>query len=111
MNDVERTTTALGRNAEPLLNDGRELLGSGKKLAHALASDDQLERYRSATRDLTDAAARAKHLAGDAEAIMGHVQKGKGTLGALVMDEAVYDDLQELLRDLKHNPWKFFWRQ
>ena len=25
--------------------------------------------------------------------------------------QAVYDDLQEMLRDLKHNPWKFFWRQ
>jgi phospholipid/cholesterol/gamma-HCH transport system substrate-binding protein len=32
-------------------------------------------------------------------------------VGALVMDEALYDDLQELLRDLKNNPWKFFWRQ
>jgi phospholipid/cholesterol/gamma-HCH transport system substrate-binding protein len=27
------------------------------------------------------------------------------------MDEALYDDLQEMLRDLKHNPWKFFWKQ
>ena len=32
-------------------------------------------------------------------------------VGALVMDEAIYDDLQELLRDLKHNPWKFFWKE
>ena len=23
----------------------------------------------------------------------------------------IYDDLQELIRDLKHNPWKFFWRE
>jgi phospholipid/cholesterol/gamma-HCH transport system substrate-binding protein len=28
-----------------------------------------------------------------------------------MMDEAVYDDLQELIRDLKHNPWKFFWKE
>ncbi len=33
-----------------------------------------------------------------------HVKDGRGTVGALVMDEAVYDDLQEMLRDLKHNP-------
>jgi phospholipid/cholesterol/gamma-HCH transport system substrate-binding protein len=39
------------------------------------------------------------------------VKSGKGTVGALVMDEALYDDLQEMLRDLKHNPWKFFWKQ
>jgi len=27
------------------------------------------------------------------------------------MDEEIYDDVQEMLRDLKHNPWKFFWRE
>jgi phospholipid/cholesterol/gamma-HCH transport system substrate-binding protein len=27
------------------------------------------------------------------------------------MDEQLYDDIQELARDLKHNPWKFFWRE
>ncbi|MFZ5897334.1 MAG: MlaD family protein [Myxococcota bacterium] len=111
MNDVERTAASVGRNVDPLLSDGRELVASGKKIAHALGSDEQLERYRTATRDLTDAAAEAKHLAKGAQAVVSHVQKGKGTLGALVMDEAVYDDLQEMLRDLKHNPWKFFWRQ
>ena len=34
-----------------------------------------------------------------------------GSVGALVMDEAIYDDLQEMVRDLKHNPWKFLWRE
>jgi phospholipid/cholesterol/gamma-HCH transport system substrate-binding protein len=28
-----------------------------------------------------------------------------------VMDEAIYDDVQEMVRDLKHNPWKFLWRE
>jgi phospholipid/cholesterol/gamma-HCH transport system substrate-binding protein len=111
MNDVERTAASVGRNVDPLLSDSRELVATTKKVAQALGSDEQLERYRTATRDLTDAAAQAKHLASDAQAVVSHVQKGKGTLGALVMDEAVYDDLQEMLRDLKHNPWKFFWKQ
>jgi len=111
MNDVERTASSVGKNIDPLLTDGRELLTSGKKLAHALTSDEQLERYRTTTRDVSEAAAQAKQIAGNAQALMAHVQKGKGTVGALVMDEAVYDDLQELLRDLKHNPWKLFWRQ
>jgi phospholipid/cholesterol/gamma-HCH transport system substrate-binding protein len=111
LNDVERTTGALGQNLPPLLNDSREMVASGKKLASTLASDEQLERYRSATRDIGDAASQAKRLAHDAQSLVAHVQQGKGTVGALVMDEALYDDLQEMLRDLKHNPWKFFWRQ
>ena len=32
-------------------------------------------------------------------------------MGSLVMDEAIYDDVQEMVRDLKHNPWKFFWKE
>ncbi|MBI5499568.1 MAG: MCE family protein [Deltaproteobacteria bacterium] len=39
------------------------------------------------------------------------IQRGEGTVGALIMDEQIFDDLKELIRDLKHNPWKFFWRE
>ena len=47
----------------------------------------------------------------DAETIVGQMKRGKGTVGALMMDEQLYDDLQEMVRDVKHNPWKFFWRE
>ncbi|MBN1772687.1 MAG: MCE family protein [Deltaproteobacteria bacterium] len=43
--------------------------------------------------------------------IVRNIQRGEGTVGALLADEQIYDDLKELIRDLKHNPWKFFWRE
>ncbi len=33
---------------------------------------------------------------------------GKGSLGALLSDREMYDDLVELLKDIKRNPWKLF---
>ena len=36
---------------------------------------------------------------------------GEGTLGALVMDRAIYDDLREMLLDLKRRPWKVIWKE
>lgn len=33
---------------------------------------------------------------------------GKGSLGALLADREMYDDLVELLKDIKRNPWKLF---
>ncbi len=111
MNDVEHSTSVMSKNIEPMLSDGRVVLSDGKKLTQALASEQQIARYQAMTRDAADAAASAKGLAKDAEGLMQHVKDGRGTVGALVMDEAVYDDLQEMLRDLKHNPWKFFWKQ
>ena len=34
-----------------------------------------------------------------------------GTVGGMVTDPEVYDDLKDLLRDLKRNPWKLMWRE
>lgn len=110
-NDAERVSSSMSKNIGPFMTDGRELIADGRRLAQALGSEEQVARYKSITRDLGDAASRAKAVTGEAQALVGRVQQGKGTIGALIMDEAVYDDLQELLRDLKHNPWKFFWRE
>jgi phospholipid/cholesterol/gamma-HCH transport system substrate-binding protein len=49
-------------------------------------------------------------MATDGQAILANVKKGKGTVGAMLMDDALYDDLQTLVRDLKRNPWKFLWK-
>jgi phospholipid/cholesterol/gamma-HCH transport system substrate-binding protein len=110
-NDVERTLSTLEKNSGPLLVESRGLVTDARKITAVLAADDQLERYRTTMRDLARAAGDARRLAAGAGTLVDHVKQGKGTVGALVMDEAVYDDLQEMLRDLKHNPWKFFWRQ
>jgi len=61
--------------------------------------------------DVAEVASKAKSMTGDAQAILSHMKRGKGTVGALVMDEQLFDDLQEMARDLKHNPWKFLWRE
>jgi phospholipid/cholesterol/gamma-HCH transport system substrate-binding protein len=111
LNDVERSAAVTSQSLGPLLNDSQKFVSDAQRLAAALANDGQLERYRAITHDLAETAALAKGAAKDARAVAGRVREGKGTLGALAMDEAVYDDLQELLRDLKHNPWKFFWRE
>lgn len=111
LNNVERVSGSLNEQLPPLLEDTRALAKDGRMLTSTLAADDQLEHYRQITRDTRDTVASAKLAAAEAQGVVAHVRRGEGTVGALVMDEAVYDDLQEMLRDLKHNPWKFFWRQ
>ncbi|HEY6080505.1 MAG TPA: MlaD family protein [Polyangiaceae bacterium] len=110
-NDVERSTKVLADNLPPIVEDGRKVLSDTKRITGKLATDEQLARLDGMTRDLAEASSRANGLAHDAQGLMTHVKQGKGTVGALVMDEAVYDDLQEMIRDLKHNPWKLFWKE
>jgi phospholipid/cholesterol/gamma-HCH transport system substrate-binding protein len=111
LQNIEHTTTSLNENLGPLLEDTRVLVADARRISQALGSDEQLAAYRGMTQDVQATLKSARQVAGRADNIMAHVEQGKGTAGALVMDEALYDDLQELVRDLKHNPWKFFWRQ
>ena len=111
MDNLEHSTTTLDRDLAPLVADSRQVLADAKKLSRALASQEQLERYGQITRDVSTASVQAKQAATRANGLVTRVSRGEGTVGALLVDEAVYDDLQEMLRDLKHNPWKFFWRE
>lgn len=47
----------------------------------------------------------------DAKVLTARLKGGKGTAGALLARDELYDDLKEMVRDLKRNPWKFLWRE
>lgn len=111
MNNIERSTAALNENLTPLARDLGQITADTKKITALLSAPEQLSRYDALLRDMSAAAHTARGTMTDAQEVLQHVKRGRGTLGAFVMDEAVYDDFQELIRDLKHNPWKFFWRQ
>ena len=38
--------------------------------------------------------------------IFGRLERGEGTLGKLLVDEKVYDDMEDFVGDIKANPWK-----
>jgi phospholipid/cholesterol/gamma-HCH transport system substrate-binding protein len=111
VNNIDNASSAIARDSEPLLHDARQSLANVNRLTGTIGSPEEQARIRQAIKDIADAAAKAKLAANDAQSIVAHVKKGDGTVGALVMDEQIYDDLQEMARDLKHNPWKFFWRE
>jgi phospholipid/cholesterol/gamma-HCH transport system substrate-binding protein len=109
--NIDGVTSSASRDLPPLMADAKETLASTKRVANAVGDPAEIAKIRQAITDVTEIASRAKVATADAEAIVGHIRKGKGTVGAVVMDEQLYDDLQELVRDLKHNPWKFLWRE
>jgi len=110
INNVDHATATLDSNLVPLIEDGRRTLADVSRVAEALGSEQQVQRYRQITDDVAAITSVARQTTNNAHALVGRIQSGQGTLGAIVMDEALYDDIQELVRDLKHNPWKFFWR-
>jgi phospholipid/cholesterol/gamma-HCH transport system substrate-binding protein len=108
---LDRLAATSARDVPVLLQQGRTTLESTNTLVSAFASDAEIARIKAMLDDLQAAAHDARLAVADAKAISGHIRRGQGSVGALVMDEQLFDDLQELARDLKHNPWKFFWRE
>lgn len=111
LENVEHSTSALAKDAPPLLADAKETMSAVKRVSQTVGSEGEQAKLKAMISDLAEVAKNTKGLTQDAQAIASGVRRGKGTVGALVADEQLYDDLQELVRDLKHNPWKFFWRE
>ncbi len=109
--NLESSSVAVERELPPLLSESRALVGDVNHVAEVLGSDEQLKRYTEITADARDLTKNANQAAKGANQVLDDIRAGKGNLGAFLADEAIYDDLQELLRDLKHNPWKIFWRE
>lgn len=111
IDNVDKLAADIQRDSGPILKDTREALANVNRASKLVGGEDEQQKLRKALEDVAALAARANATASDAQAIVAHIKKGQGTVGALVMDEAVYDDVQEMVRDLKHNPWKFLWRE
>lgn len=110
LRNLDSTTTLLAQHDDELLNDFNRTLDLANETLETIGPE-QREQIREAITDLSEIADDANSTMSDVEAVVARVRRGEGTVGALLMDEEVYDDLKELLRDLKHNPWKFFWRE
>ncbi|MCK4852449.1 MAG: hypothetical protein KAS86_04965, partial [Candidatus Omnitrophica bacterium] len=42
----------------------------------------------------------------DLEVILGRLRDGQGTIGKLLVEEKIYDDMEDLVSDIKAHPWK-----
>jgi len=108
---ADKVSGDAARDLPPLLADARHTMANAKRATDAIGDVKQAAKLKQAIDDVAEITGKAKAVTADAQTILSHVKRGKGTVGAVVMDEQLYDDLQELVRDLKHNPWKFFWRE
>lgn len=100
---ARESMTALTPRAEALMSDVSRVTG--------LVTEQRVDKAI----DAIDVAASAAHQAGgliaNVDGLVTDMRAGRGTAGALLARDDVYRDLRELLRDLKRNPWKLFWKE
>ncbi len=111
IDNVEHLSSEVRRDATPMLKDAKEAIANLNRISATVGDPKEIDKLRKTLEEVAQLASRANSIAGDTQSIVSHIKKGKGTVGALVMDEEMYDDMQEMVRDLKHNPWKFLWKE
>ncbi len=107
VDNLDRTLATVARDLEPILADTRAAVSN----VNDALGPEQREQIQSTIENAAELSERANRTIAEAQQIVAHIREGRGTVGAILMDEEIYDDLQEMIRDLKHNPWKFFWRE
>ncbi|MCK9524042.1 MAG: MlaD family protein [Proteobacteria bacterium] len=108
--NMSALTGKLNRDIDPLLADVRASLQTLTNLGDALGPEEQKALRESLLR-LNEIAQRANHTIARVDDMIVRMDQGKGTMGRLLKDDEIYDDLKELVRDIKRHPWKLIWEK
>lgn len=100
---ASNTMTALTPPAQTLIADATRVTG--------LITEQRIDRAITVADKAAAAAGQAGGLIENVNGMVTDLRAGKGTAGALLARDDLYSDLRELIRDLKRNPWKFFWKE
>jgi len=85
-------------------------LGEATRVAQ-LVTPDRVERTVTAIDRASEVAHKAGSLLDNANGMLTDLRGGKGTAGKLLAKDELYADIRELVRDLRRNPWKVFWKE
>jgi phospholipid/cholesterol/gamma-HCH transport system substrate-binding protein len=109
-----RHTDSLIANADRTLvtitPTAQAFLGEATRVA-SLVTADRVERTVVAIDRASATAGKAGALLDNANGMLTDLRAGKGTAGKLLSKDELYADIREMVRDLKRNPWKVFWKE
>jgi len=80
-----------GKDYTNYLSEGESLVGNDPIAMHEVA---QL----------------AKSIAGDLDESIVRIKNKEGTIGKLLYDDKIYQELEALIIDVRKHPWKLFWK-
>jgi phospholipid/cholesterol/gamma-HCH transport system substrate-binding protein len=100
---ANKALTELTPRASKVADEGTRVLG--------MLTDQRVDKAFGAADSAVALMDKTSGLVGDARNLVGDLRAGKGTAGKLLAKEELYADIKEMIRDLKRNPWKFFWKE
>ena len=101
---------ALVRRLRRFVDETSDKVGGFVKKVEVLVADAGAF-VRDGKGQVAQIGARVTGLLDDARVVMTNLKDGRGTVGALLSDREMYDDIREIMKDLKRHPWKFLWKE
>lgn len=68
------------------------------------------KRVKLALEKLTAAVGQLDGIAARADRVLARIEAGEGTVGAVLQDPTLYNELRTLVTDLRKHPWKMLWK-
>ncbi len=84
-------------------------IGGLARVSGQLTEEDG-QKLRSMLTKYEAAGGKLDAIASRADRLLTKIENGEGTVGAVMKDPAVYQELKELLTDVRKNPWKLLWK-
>jgi phospholipid/cholesterol/gamma-HCH transport system substrate-binding protein len=111
--DARVAAGVLRRQLPPLLQKAQTVGDALVKLSRVSGelTPDDAKRLKAALAHYEKVGERLDKVSADLETLLTRVDRGQGTVGALLQDDQIYEDLKELVRDLKAHPWKVLWKE
>ncbi len=107
-----------GTNTQEFLQEGQVMVGIdpiaqeliAQKVMEVASGLDKMISDEKTKSSISSTLENLSLVTGNLRDITSSVKDGKGTLGGILYDERLYDDLRGLTADLKANPWKLLYR-
>jgi phospholipid/cholesterol/gamma-HCH transport system substrate-binding protein len=117
LRDILNHAQAMTRNASSVSKkvnrDIEPLLANTKKTSEDLRKTTEIASNLLQQNEpkVTETISNTQKMSGDARAVIHRLESGKGTVGRLLADREIYDNMKELMRVLKQRPWKIIWKE
>ena len=104
--NTREVSAVAAREIEPLMVSVRETADTARRVV-----TDNEQDIRRTVQNAEALAVSARGAVDDVRTVVGRIERGEGTVGRLLADEEIFDDMREFVRELKRRPWRIIWKE
>jgi len=111
--NAKRLSSRVNGRLDPILDDVEKTATNAREVSEAanrlvVANEPKIN---SSIDNVQVATENLRLVSEDASVLARQIKDGEGTVGLLLNDREIYDDLKELMRQIKQKPWKIIWKE